>query len=303
MKAAFIINSVHKKRFTFESDIQSQLSKKGITEIKFEYTKHSGHAIDLAKNLADNNFNYIVAVGGDGTINEVANGILLSENVTDVSLGICSIGTANDLCRTLNLKADWQEVVQLIEHNSNKTIDVGLVEFFNYKAEAKSRYFINVADLGIGGYVVDKVAKSKKTFGPKFTFVKSIFGALLTYEQSEIECKSPDFEWKGKLMSLAISNGRFFGSGLEIAPHAKIDDGTFDITIMSDIKKLDYIKHVGKVKKGEKLDHPKVFYHKTNKLEINPINLSCAVDLDGEFLGFAPIKVSLQPLALKVLSL
>src|SRR5690606_11325065 len=111
-----------------------------------------------------------------------------------------------------------------------------------------------------------------------------------------------NFEWTGKLLSLAISNGKFFGSGLQVASRASMTDGVFDVALFSNIKTIDYFKYIRKLKRGIPINDPKITYFKTTELSIEPIDLSCAIDIDGEFCGFTPATVKIIPKAIRILS-
>jgi len=190
---------------------------------------------------------------------------------------------------------DGKFLGSLVDKKSFRPIDIGHSELVDSEARELERYFINVIDFGIGGYVVEKVANSRKTFGAKFTFLKAIFNSLLTYEQSIVKIEADEFEWEGKLLSLAISNGQYFGNGIQIASDAMLDDGKFNVCVLSDISTADYLKHLNKIRKGHKINHKGVRYFTTKELSINPVDLSCAIDIDGEFCGYAPAKIKLLP--------
>ncbi len=299
MKVCFIVNGICKSPKKVYSEIQAfedlQLAEL-VTKLE---TAHSGHAIELAREASETH-DIVVAVGGDGTVNEVLNGIVQASK--QAILGVFPAGTANDLSRTLNLQLDGKVLGSLIDKKSFRPIDIGHSELVDSEARELERYFINVIDFGIGGYVVEKVANSRKTFGAKFTFLKAIFNSLLTYEQSVVKIEADEFQWEGKLLSLAISNGQYFGSGIQIASDALLDDSKFNACVMSDISTTDYLKHVNKIRKGHKINHKGVRYFTTKELSVRPVDLSCAIDIDGEFCGYAPAKIKLLPKKIQIIA-
>ncbi len=298
MKVAFIVNGKARRLSKIHSAIvefeQSQLAEK-VSSVETEYPNH---ATELAEEYGLHH-DIVIAVGGDGTANEVVNGLMKLNQVP--IMGILPYGTANDLSRTIKVEADIQQLINLIDQQKWQEVDLGLVNLLTEDASSISRYFINVVDFGIGGYVVEKVAKSKKPFGARFTFLKTIFDSMITYEQSEVKIKSKEFDWQGKLLSMAVSNGQYFGSGIQVASGASMKDSWFDVCVFSEIGAATYLKHVNKIRKGHKINHSGVHYFKTQGLKIEPIDLSCAIDIDGEFCGFAPAEVSIRPKAIKLL--
>lgn len=299
MKVGFIVNGKARKSAKIYSEIvefeQSQIAEK----VNTYTTEYRGHAIEIAKNCAQNH-DLIIAVGGDGTCNEVVNGIMLSGK--RCKMGILPFGTANDLSRTLGINNSLAQLIDLVDKNSFRKIDLAKATIHNEDADEVVRYIINVIDFGIGGYVVEKVSKSNKTFGAKISFLKAIFESILTYEQSTVKISADNMEWQGKLLSLALSNGKFFGSGIQIAPDASLDDGVLNGCIFTDISTKDYILHINKLRKGHKVNHKGVQYFQTKSLRIEPIELSCAIDIDGEFCGFAPASIEVMPNAIEILA-
>lgn len=299
MKIAFIVNGKARKSAKIYSEIvefeQSRIAEK----VNTFTTDYQGHAIEIAKKCAENH-DLVIAVGGDGTCNEVVNGLMLSGE--KCKMGLLPFGTANDLSRTLGITNSLNQLIDLIDKNSFRKIDLAKATIHNEDAEQVVRYIINVIDFGIGGYVVEKVSKSNKTFGAKLSFLKAIFESILTYEQSTVKITADNFKWEGKLLSLALSNGKFFGSGIQIAPDANLTDGVLNGCIFSDISTKDYIFHINKLRKGHKVNHKGVKYFQTKNLQIEPKDLSCAIDIDGEFCGFAPAEIEVLPMVLEVLA-
>ena len=118
------------------------------------------------------------------------------------------------------------------------------------KKEEIIRYFINIADAGLGGYVANTLNKSKKLLGPNFTYFQAIIKGIIRFKKPLVNIKIGNITYEGKLMSIAICNGTTFGSGLIISPEAILDDGKFHITLLGDVTLLDYFKNLKKLKKG-----------------------------------------------------
>lgn len=292
---AFIVKSSIKNKTLFYQEVEKFRSLQVIENIEIFETNYKKHAIELAEQATENRFNIIIAVGGDGTLNEVVNGILKAESQTDILpvLGILPFGSANDFARGINITNSIEELVERIKHDRYREIDLGSCEFVNHEGSTNQRYFINIVEGGIGAMVVKKVNASNKPLGPKFAFMKAITESFLTYTPTQVYCKT-DLEYiEEKILTIAICNGPFLGNGLCIAPDAKVDDGTFAMTCIYDISLKDYILNLRKLYRKEKIVHPKVYYSKAKSVEISPKQFSLAVEGDGEFFGFAPFSVKM----------
>ncbi len=301
MKITVVLKGTIRNKKKVLNDL-SQLQKRFNTLEVLE-TRQAGHAVTLAANAAENGADCIIAAGGDGTINEVLNGIMQGSTQRSELpiLGYLLCGTANDFAKTVGIDGSIEQLIQLLETTQANPIDIGKVSYLSPQGEEDERYFINITDVGLGGHVVEKVNKSSKPLGANFTFIKAITESFITYEQSKVTCTTDSFEWEGKILTLAVANGKYFGSGLCIAPDAQVNDGKFSVVIIADIKMKDYLLNVGKIKKGKKVDHPKISYREATEVTITPHELSCAVDMDGEFLGYAPIHITMVPHAIQFL--
>jgi len=177
-------------------------------------------------------------------------------------------------------------------------LDAGSMQFRLPDGSTNIRYFDNIADLGIGGDVVVRVNgvhRRKKILGGKLTFFLSILTTFLTYKHKKVSISWEGFRWEGTVLSLVVANGRYFGSGLGIAPEAKLDDGMFEVVIFANLSIIDYLRNYSKLRKAEKIDHPEVFYHRTNQLMVESDGSVVIVEADGEIEGQAPIVYTCLP--------
>ena len=161
----FIVNPVAgalttKKKWPL---ISSLLKNLGI-HFDYQYTEGVGHAIELAKAAAVNGYHRVVAVGGDGTINEVANGIINSQNSADTTLGVISTGTGSDFIRSAGIPRDYVKACSCLAGNRSLSVDVGIVEYHKL-GKPMQRYFINTAGIGFDAAVVAVTEKTSKRFG------------------------------------------------------------------------------------------------------------------------------------------
>ncbi|MGB9720929.1 MAG: diacylglycerol/lipid kinase family protein [bacterium] len=215
--------------------IQEYIRKSGCESI-IALTRHRFHAKELAINAVKENFDLIISVGGDGTINEVINGMMASKNSVDnlPALGIISAGTGADLRRSLNIPSEYEQAIETIFKGKLMPIDIGLVKFKNGNCTWQ-RYFANVFDVGLGGNVVRIANHIPKSLGGFLTFLLSSFAGLMTCKPIHLKVYIDDnLRDEGNITIIGATNGKFFGGGMKIAPMANINDGFFEILYVKD---------------------------------------------------------------------
>lgn len=252
------------------------------------------HGMELAHAAVRDGFSTILAAGGDGTLHEVVNGVLsagpsLSQNPT---IGLIPIGSGNDFARTMQLKSDVNHTINLIRAAFVKSVNVGKIVYSTVNGGSGERYFINVADIGMGPEVVKRVAITRKRFGGAVAYYKSIIETFLNFKPLTVTAATPSWTWTGKLRSLAVANGKYYGHGLCIAPDARPDDDMFDFFICGNVSVFDFIRYSGKLKHGEYLKVKHVEY-KREKAVTFTSSKQCLIEGDGELLGILPATVSL----------
>ncbi|MBL4625266.1 MAG: diacylglycerol kinase family lipid kinase [Flavobacteriales bacterium] len=292
MKIAFILKGNIKDKEEIISEIRMHFSS---SAAQIRETTYAGHAIELAKETALDGFEHIIATGGDGTLNEVVNGLMQSGKNDTVVIGQLAYGIANDFSRSGKYDIDTLALRNHIFQKRSRKIDVGIAEFTGIDKTPTSRYFINIADIGLGGYVVQKLNNSNKVLGTELTFLKIISETILTYTPSTTTLKSEYFNWKGKIYTIAVSNGKYFGNGLCISPKSELDSGQLGLTIVGNIGLRDYIKNLSDLKNGNMILHDEIIYQHVKEVSIDPISNKTPLDIDGEFVGYAPVKMKVLP--------
>jgi len=290
-KITFIINGKLGNKTKLKERIAQQLGNKFL--IEFCHTQHRFHASHVAKISIEHGSEYLIAVGGDGTLNEIINGTMHCEESIrkNVKIGLLPSGTGNDFARTIGMKKSVNQLIDLILNDKIKPIDVGEISYISFDGILKTRYFDNIADIGIGGQIVAAVNRSKKRLGATLTFlVYSVF-SFLTYRNKHVRVTSEQVTWEGQVVSLCIANGKYFGSGLCIAPDAQVDDGFFRLVIVGDVTLLDFLRHIPHLRRGKHIVHKEVSYHKISSCQFDSLNKDCPIDLDGEFIGYPPIEL------------
>lgn len=277
-------------------------------ELKVFTTTHHGEATALTEQALSEGFTHIIAIGGDGTVNEVVNGMMnarahMEEEVWEkIRLGILPKGTGNDFVKSLNLSQNLKGMRSLMEQDQYATVDLGRVTFRTNQQVEASRYFANITDLGLGGVVAEKLSRSSKWLGKNLTYQLAIIRTFLSYKHQAVSVATGNWNHQGRIMNLIIANGQYFGSGLGIAPKASLSDGLFDVIVVGEISVLDYLKNLPRLKKSLPIHHPEVTYHTATDLRIDSPDHQLPIDMDGEFIGYAPMKVSMINGAVKVLT-
>lgn len=268
------------------------------------FTEGPTHAGQLARESVSAGYDRIIAVGGDGTINEVLNGLFENDQLLGdgVALGVLEMGTGGDFVRSLNMPTQWEDAIPYLRQASPRQIDIGKATFqFPDGTASTARYFINICDFGIGGAVVERTNRTTKRFGGKITFLWSILITLLQYNNQEIRYKLDNNDWQTeKFNNFIIANGQYFGGGLNPAPTALLDDGLFDVVFFGDIGRIDAINNLSNLRKGTHLKHPKISVTHAKTIEAaadHPVY----IDMDGEFVGVLPIRLEILPKKLALL--
>lgn len=266
-------------------------------------TERPGHAASLTKSAIVDGATTIVSVGGDGTLNEVVNGYLDGTGRPwnpDASLAVLSLGTGSDFIKTLGVTKDVADVARRILEGHTRTIDAGVCEFAHAGAP-QARYFINVAEFGSGGAVVDRVNRTTKVFGGKASFLIGILRTLPKYRNTRVAYEADGGPRKELVVNdFVVANGRFFGGGLMPAPHADLEDGLFDVVIMGDVDFKTVRKNLGPLREGKHLGLPEIIYFRCKEVRVYAGKEM--IDLDGEFVGHHPIRFEIVPKAVGIIS-
>jgi len=278
--------------------IRSLLKRAGLS-FEYQFTESRGHGIELAKAAASDGYRYLVAVGGDGTIHEVANGILQTRNAKETSLGIICTGTGSDLSRAIGISRDYSRTCASLTNPRHLLMDVGSVEY-RKNGQPLQRYFINYAGIGIDAEVVRATERFPKFFGGTIPYLMGLVFSFIGYRNKQVTFQIGNrTAEKAQVLSVVVANGGYYGGGMHIAPDAKTDDSLFDIVIVGDIGKFDLIKTMPRVYKGTHLTHPKVRLERDTRITIQSSG-KFLLHADGELLGEGPVSFSLIPRGLSL---
>lgn len=244
--------------------------------------------------------NILIAIGGDGTVNEVANAILFRSNRNTLKMGILPFGKGNDFVRSLGIGLDLAVLRDKIQLGKSRPIDAGKLDFVGKNGMKSQRYFVNIADVGLGGMATQMLRAGRPLWSSNLTYFWVIVKAFIHYTPSLVKFASETKNYEGKVMSICMANGAYFASGLGIAPVAKPDDGMLEWVILGNISIWDYLKNIPNLKRVKKIQHPEVSYHRGTECIISS-EIPLPIDMDGEFVGYTPLKCQVEPSALEII--
>lgn len=250
-------------------------------------TKERGDAIETARQMADDGMGRIIAVGGDGTIHEVANGIHLAEE--SPALGIVPIGHGRDFARTVGTEKNVELAVLKAIETDPRPIDLGLVAY----ADGTERAFINIAGLGFDAIVAQK-AQSSRLPGANLPYLASALSTMVAFKNFNIRVESFNETIETRAVFVQIANARYMGGGFHFAPMAVIDDGLLDVCIVGDFSKRELLRHIPKVYAGTHTGLTKFRHIRARSVKISSTS-SARLQLDGELLGETPVTFSVIP--------
>lgn len=285
-KIAFIINPVAGKGNTIEAvELIKKYLIKQQDKMKYEIyiSKYKNHISELVNELSSKGYTEFVAVGGDGTVSELINGLDFKSDIS-YSIGIIPWGTGNDLVKTLGISNNIEEILNNVVQNNIKKIDVG---------KANNHYFINVASLGIDGQIIRDTEKLKRIFPGHPAYLLSTLKSGLFFKPNLVKVKIDGVEYKGNMMLIAVGNGAYFGGGMKVCPDAVMDDGIFEVCLVNNVSRLKFMKEIGKVYKGRLGEVKEVEYYKGREIIIEMDDGHYDINIDGNLVGKTPVNISM----------
>lgn len=274
IKIGVIINGSVSLKKKASSALQL-LENSPVIDVEIRKTTAPGEAISIAKNLAGVK-QAIIAIGGDGTCNEVLNGWYIAAN-DNCAFGIIPSGTGNDFIRMLP-EFDPQKFVLAVEQ-----LDIQLIDFGVAKFATEEKAFLNIADVGFGAKVVALMDKQRKQgLRGKMSYSLAIARAFLGYRKREIVLKWNNKEQRKKVLMIAFCNGCQFGHGLTIYPYGELTNESLGITLIGDVSLRTYVSKLKYLKKGIPIDHPELIYDSTTEIDFCEVPADFYMELDGE---------------------
>lgn len=284
MKLGVILHGAKENRHAQRKEIEHVFADWNLLIRVTEYDKH---AESMAREFCNEQCDVVLVCGGDGSLNQAANGVFNS-NFPHTPLAIWPSGTGNDFVKTVHVPKSFQELRSSIEKRCYRSVDLPCMEW-----DGRKRVYLNVTDLGLGGCVAYDMTRSSRRLGSFLTYQWLIVKNLLRFKKRLIR-----FELDGKIcearaMNFVVANAKYFGSGLGISPDSDAADGILEVIVIGDLNFFEYLYFVPKVRKCKKLSYHKIQYYSAKKIGIET-EVPMPIDMDGEFIGFSPMVISVQ---------
>lgn len=276
----------------------NQLLRQAGLSFDYQHTEYVGHAVELARAAASDGYRFLVAVGGDGTVNEVANGILSASGSEKASLGVVNTGTGSDFVRSLGLPRDYARACCFMTSRRRRLIDVGVVQC-QRDGQVLRRFFVNTAGVGFDAEVAETAEHLPKYFRGTIPYLLGLVRTLFGYKNKPVVLRVDGRRRTERILSVVVANGRYFGGGMRVAPQAELGDGMLDVLTIGDFGKLELLVAFPRVYKGTHITHRKVSMERASHVEVESSE-RLLVHVDGEVIGAGPASFWLKPSALSV---
>ena len=278
--------------------------KKNIGSFKTLKTKFSGDAVILTRKALEEGATRIVAVGGDGHLNEVLNGFIKNDVQynREATLTFLMSGTGCDFQRSLDIPRKFKNAALSLKNGKVRKIDIGKISYTTSDKKQEIRYFINIASFGLSGSVDHcvKNTRMRNYLGGPLLFLWATIKTVLTHPNQKISyCIDDEAPLEVKTRLCLLANGRYFGGGMHAAPKAQLDDGLMDLLILKEISLARLLWHLPKIYRGTHLSIPEIYFQKVRKFYASSSD-RVILDVDGESPGYLEATFEILP---KVLNL
>lgn len=267
------------------------------------FTTAPGDAQRFATAAAVNGKRVVVAAGGDGTANEVANGLIHNDRAVnpDCAMAVLPLGTGCDFARTLEVPPGIDQVIDVWLQQRPRLIDVGCANFQDLSHESRQRYFVNIMSFGLSSQVAWNVHHGSRSFSPRFTYLANVIKTLLTWKnvpaEIGIDGAAPE---SAAVCAMICANAKFFGGGMLPAPQADISDGRLNLVQVGDISPFEGLTYLPGLFRGTLANRRKAEHRFFKQLEAHS-QAPLYVEIDGEFTGFLPLQIKVVPRVLPVI--
>ncbi|HLG07355.1 MAG TPA: diacylglycerol kinase family protein [Gaiellaceae bacterium] len=259
-------------------------------------SEEPGQLAALAEEAVRGGAGLLVVVGGDGSVNEVVNGIA---EIEDVEIAVIPRGTGWDFVRTYGIPRDLDASIDIALNGSVREIDVGLVSYRTWAGADGRTYFANVASAGISGAIAQRANEASKALGGKISYYWATLAVFARWQTGEMRISVDDEIRGGKMIDVVVANGRYLGGGMMMCPEAEPDDGQFDVLLIGDVTKRDLLFVLPKTYRGKHLPHPKLEVLRGRVVTVDA-DEPLPVELDGEQPGTTPARFEVVPRALRL---
>ena len=255
-----------------------------------------GHLRELARKAADHGAELLIAVGGDGTVNEVVNGLVAANTLAE--LAVIPRGTGVDFARSFDISTKLDDAFDAIRVGRSRRIDLGRATYRAWSGETETLCFANVASAGMSGAIAKRVNESKSRLA-KASYFLATFSVFARWQTDDVRVSVDDDTRDGRMRDVVVANCRYFGAGMKICPEAEPDDGLFDALLIGDVTKVDLALTLPKIYRGTHLPHPKAELLRGRVVSVDS-DVPLPIQLDGEQPGTTPVRFEVMPEALRL---
>lgn len=297
MKTQVIVNpmAAHGKLEARWPEIEKTLKVEGMV-FDVAFTEHQGHAIKLTRVALLQGYDLIVAVGGDGTLHEVVNGMFQDGVPTNpnAAVGVISAGTGSDFARTSGIPHNVVDAARHLAHTqAARAIDIGEI-CFTHEGHETRRYFVNVAGMGFDAEVVERTERQGKRGSGTIPYLATLISTISSYRNKDVLLRLDDRQVQARMNSVVVCNGKYFGGGMRVGPNAELQDGRFDVIIIGDMNTFEVLTNTPKIYNGTHLSHPKVSEYHAKVVRVEP-QQRMMIQADGESIGPGPATFTIHP--------
>ncbi|HEX5468685.1 MAG TPA: diacylglycerol kinase family protein [Gaiellaceae bacterium] len=258
-----------------------------------------GGIVRVAERAAGLGAERVVVVGGDGSVNEAASGLLAAGAGREVELAVIPRGTGTDFIRTFGIPKKLDDAIAVARDGKAREIDAGRVCYRAWDGSQGSAHFVNVASAGMSGAVAMRANSSSKALGGKASFLWATLAVFARWTNSEVAVDVDDVHREGRMLDVIVANCEWLGGGMHMTPKAEPDDGLFDVLLIGDITKRDLVQTLPKIYRGTHLPHPKAEEIRGHTVRVDAPT-ALPVELDGEQPGTTPATFEVLPRALRL---
>lgn len=286
----------------WQDRIEAEFLRRGIEQVRLHVTAGQMDARSAAYHAACHGETSIVAIGGDGTINEVLNGLMASGRATDLTLGVINSGTGQGFAKGLQLPSAHHEQLDIIAGGTSNSVDICRIECHSGQDGSRiTRYFGNDCQIGFGADVVLRTQGAYKRLGGTLGFGLAALSLLARRTRHPLRIHTSADVTERTYLGLTIANGPLAGGSMRLAPHATMHDGQFDVVTFHEMPLTQKLSTFSRIYSGKHITLPHVGYFQTEQLSIIPTaSTSTGIAVDGEFIGYAPCTISIVPAALRI---
>lgn len=262
-------------------------------------SERPGQIAELARSASEEGARLVVAVGGDGTVNEAVNGLMRVEPGRRAELATIPRGTGKDFARSFGIPTDVESALRAARDGSTRTVDVGHASFAAWDGSPEESYFTNFAGAGISGAIAARANTSSKALGGRVSFLWATTSVFIRWRNSEYEVEIDGERRSGRMLEVLAAIGSQLAGGMRLAPEADPADGLFDVALIGDATKIDFVRTLPKIYRGTYLPHPRAEVVRGRRVRIETA-LPLPIALDGEQPGTTPAVFEIVPAALRL---